>query len=207
MPRLVLASGSPRRRDLLETLRLEFESRSPEVEELRAGDETPEAYVRRLSVAKAEVVGTDDELVLAADTIVVLEDEILEKPVDESHAAAMLRSLSGREHRVLTGVTLRDVTARRAATGVAESRVRLRQMTVGEIEWYVATGESADKAGGYALQGIGGLFVDGIEGSSSNVIGLPLTLVYDLFARLGYDLKRFSARRSTSGAVDTLAPG
>ena len=206
-PRLVLASGSPRRRELLAALGLRFEVRPPQIEESRRPGETPDAYVRRLSEEKAAAVAEDGEIVIAADTIVLLDDEVLEKPADRAHAEAMLARLAGREHRVLTGVTARDAAGARSATGVETSRVRMRRMSAEEIRWYVATGEPADKAGGYALQGIGGLFVAAVDGSSSNVIGLPLPLLYDLCGEIGVDLKRLARLPSGGPAIDRVAPG
>jgi septum formation protein len=200
----VLASGSPRRRELLEGIGLDFSVRPPDVEERSAPGETPESYVRRLSRDKAYATGEERELVLAADTVVVLDHEILEKPTDDQHARQMLARLAGREHRVLTGVTLRDAGAGDEASGVEESRVRMRELSREEIAWYVATGEPADKAGSYALQGIGGLFVEAVTGSSSNVIGLPLALVYDLFGRLGHDLRQRIDPGGHAAALDTL---
>lgn len=187
----MLASASPRRRELLRSVGLAFEVRVPAIEERHEPGESPEEYVRRLSSHKAAAVGGPGDLVLAADTVVVLDEEILEKPVDSVDATNMLRRLSGREHRVLTGVTLRGVETPQEATEVSESRVEIRPLSDEEIAWYVATGEPDDKAGGYALQGLGGLFVERISGSSSNVIGLPLPTVYRLFERLGLDLKRW----------------
>ena len=161
LPSLVLASRSPRRRELLGTLGLEFEVRPPNVPESPHPGETPEGYVRRLSREKAAAVGTAGELVIAADTIVVVDDEVLEKPVDNAEAASMLHRLQGREHRVLTGVSVRDVSAAGLVTDHGESLVHMRPMIDDEITWYVATGEPADKAGSYALQGIGAIFVAG----------------------------------------------
>jgi len=200
----VLASGSPRRRELLEAIGLAFTVRPPRVEEKRRPGESPQAYVTRLSAEKADAARSDGELVLAADTVVVLDDDVLEKPLGRSDAVAMLERLAGRQHRVLTGVTLQAPDGR-GVTRVAESLVHLRRLDRHEIEWYVDTGEPDDKAGSYALQGIGGLFVDSIRGSASNVIGLPLSTVYELFSDLGLDLLRFvdAARQSTDAGGST----
>jgi septum formation protein len=136
--------------------------------------------------------------------VVVIDGAILGKPRDGADARRMLQLIQGREHRVLTGVALREVAAAgraagdRETSGVEESAVRLRPLDAGEIAWYVDTGEPADKAGAYALQGIGGLFVTAVSGSSSNVIGLPLHLVWELFTRLGYDLRDFRVSRSVA---------
>lgn len=203
-PKLVLASGSPRRRELLDSLALDFTVRPPDVEEVRHRCESPGDYVRRLARAKATAIGADGELVIAADTVVVVDGEILEKPTDPPDAATMLERLSGRDHQVLTGVSLWEVSRDAVVTEAEESRVLFRALSREEIDWYVGTGEPSDKAGGYALQGIGAIFVAGVEGSSSNVIGLPLGLVYDLFTRLGHDLKRFSGPVRGGRPVDTL---
>jgi septum formation protein len=193
----VLASASPRRRELLASIGLRFVVRPSAVDESSLDGETPEAQVERLALAKARAVGESGELVLAADTIVVVDGRVLGKPSDPADASRMLALLSGREHRVLSSVALREVGWRtrrakdRVASIVEQSVVRVRRLDAEEISWYVATGEPADKAGAYALQGIGGLFVESIRGSSSNVIGLPLAAVYDLFPALGYELRDF----------------
>jgi septum formation protein len=199
--RLVLASASPRRRELLGGIGLDFEVRAAAIDESPLPGEEPRAHVERVAIGKASAVGAAREIVLAADTVVVVDGAILGKPRDPAEARRMLGLIAGREHRVLTGVALREVADREPATerlvsAVEESTVRLRALDGAEIDWYVATGEPSDKAGAYALQGIGGLFVERVEGSSSNVIGLPLHRVYELFQRLGYDLREF--RRESS---------
>jgi len=196
----VLASASPRRRELLAGIGLAFEVRPAALDESLRNGESPERHVTRLALEKASAVGGEGELVLAADTIVVIDGEILGKPADDDDARRMLHRLQGREHRVLTAVALRAVAAERVASAAAESAVRMRALGAEEIAWYVATGEPADKAGAYALQGIGGLFVEAIRGSSSNVIGLPLGVVYDLFPRLGYDLRDFREASGRAGS-------
>jgi nucleoside triphosphate pyrophosphatase len=193
---VVLASASPRHRELLTSIGLAFAVRPAAIDESPRDGEAAEPHVSRLALEKARAVGEAGELVLAADTVVVLDGEILGKPRDTADARRMLGSIQGREHRVLTSVALREVASSgapddRLVSAVEESVVRLRRLSVEEIAWYAASGEPDDKAGAYALQGIGGLFVESIEGSSSNVIGLPLTVVYDLFPRLGYDLRDF----------------
>src|SRR5262245_21303285 len=213
--RVVLASASPRRRELLSAIGLGFEVRPAAIDESPLPSEAPPAHVERVALGKARAVGAAGDLVLAADTVVMIDGAILGKPRDTADAQRMLRLLQGREHRVLTGVVLREVGAdaraveRRAprdreASAVEESAVRLRPLDASEITWYVATGEPADKAGAYALQGIGGLFVTAVAGSSSNVIGLPLHVVWELFARLGYDLRDFRSGSMTRSALDTL---
>ena len=202
---LVLASSSPRRRQLLLSIGVDFTIRVPDVDEARLAGEAAEAYVRRLSAAKAAAIEAERSLVLAADTIVVLEGDVLGKPDSDDEARRMLARLAGREHTVLTGVTLRDTDAGTSVSDIAASGVRLRQLSAEEIEWYVATGEPSDKAGAYALQGIGGLFVEAISGQSSNVIGLPLPLVYRLFERIGSDLRELCSTQNSQLPLDTLA--
>lgn len=174
---LVLASQSPRRRELLDVAGIPFTVRVREVEEMRAPGEAPEAYVRRLAHAKAEAAWEDrDEIVLGADTIVVLEQSVLEKPRDAADARSMLRLLAGREHTVITGICLRHPGG--VEVDSSATRVRFAPLTDAEIDAYVATGEPMDKAGAYAIQGLASKFVESIEGCYFNVIGLPLSQVY-----------------------------
>jgi len=178
---LILASQSPRRRELLTTAGIPFTVRVREVEEIRAPGETPDAYVRRLAYAKAEAAWEDrDEIVLGADTIVVLGvvlgQEVLEKPRDAADARAMLLLLAGREHTVITGICLRHPGG--VQVDSTSTRVRFAPMTDAEIDAYVASGEPMDKAGAYAIQGLASKFVERIEGCYFNVIGLPLSQVY-----------------------------
>jgi len=176
---LLLASESPRRRALLDAAGIRFETQRPDVVEERAPGETPEALVRRLAHAKATVVAkrvgpAPPRWVLAADTIVVLGDRVFGKPDGPENAVELLGQLVGRTHRVLTGVTLLDSAGGTPRHAQVESAVRLREASRDEIVRYVATGESLDKAGAYALQGAGRRFVEAVEGSESNVIGLPM---------------------------------
>ncbi|MBL8952225.1 MAG: septum formation inhibitor Maf [Myxococcaceae bacterium] len=176
----VLASGSPRRRELLQRLGLDFTVQPADLDEsLRAG-EAPHAYVERLARAKAAAVPGD--LVLAADTTVAVGNEILGKPVDEADARRMLGLLSGREHSVFTGI------ATKTHARVVQTRVGFKALTEGEIAWYVATTEPYDKAGGYALQGLAAAFVVRIDGSPTNVIGLPLVETLELLRTSGLKL-------------------
>ena len=189
LPILILASASPRRSELLEGLGIEFECRPVEIDESARGSEAPAEYVARLAVEKASAASAaDGELVLAADTIVEFDGDLLGKPRDSYHAVETLKRLSGREHRVLTGVCLLEAGGGRVVSEVEETRVRMKRFTERELEWYVASGEPDDKAGAYALQGLGALFVEGLAGNNTNVIGLPLPVVYRLFERLGCDL-------------------
>jgi septum formation protein len=185
--RVVLGSASPRRRDLLQQLGLEFEVVSPDIDETPLAGEAPVQYVHRLALAKSLAVPAPaDALVVTADTTVDLDGNILGKPADAADAASMLRRLSARTHRVHTGVTVR--VGERTATEVVTSLVTFTPLTAASIEWYVATGEPLDKAGAYAVQGAGGVFVQRIRGSVSNVVGLPLHTLVRLAADLGVQL-------------------
>lgn len=186
---LVLASASPRRSELLRAAGIAFECRTTSVDEAIHPGESPEQYVRRLAEAKAEAVpaAPGRGAVLGADTIVVIDGRILGKPADDPDARAMLRRLAGRTHEVLTGICLiwpADGTLRRV-TGVERTMVEVSPLTDVEIDWYVSTGEPADKAGAYAIQGLASRFVRRIDGSYSNVVGLPMALVYDLCKEAG----------------------
>jgi septum formation protein len=175
-------------------LNLAFQLRPGDVDESPLAGEAPAACVRRLALAKAAAAaGAAAEVVLAADTLVVLDGRMLGKPRDAADARRMLALIAGREHTVLTGVALLEAPDGRQAATVEESRVRMASMTPAELDWYVATGEPMDKAGAYAVQGKGALFVEAVHGNYTNVVGLPLPATYRLFASLGYDLRSFSA--------------
>jgi len=185
--KLILASGSPRRRDLLEQLGLKFTISVPDIDETPRPGEDPVVYVRRVALAKALAVeAPDDALVIAADTTVEIDGEILAKPFDAEEAARMLAQLAGRTHRVHTGVAMRRGEDR--AGEVVTSMVTFTPLSPERIEWYVATGEPLDKAGAYAVQGIGGVLVEKVHGSVSNIVGLPLHTVVRLAGELGVDL-------------------
>jgi septum formation protein len=175
---LILASGSPRRAELLRAAGIEFTVRIADVDEAIMPGESPRDYVLRLARAKALAVAGEGELVLGADTTVVIEDEIAGKPVDIEDARRMLKALSGRWHEVLTGVTL--LRGHKILSDVAVTRVKFSEMSESEIDWYVATGEPMDKAGAYGIQGYASRFVECIEGSYSNVVGLPVQMVYEM---------------------------
>jgi septum formation protein len=151
--------------------------------------------VLRLAVEKAEAVARPGELVLAADTTVVIDGEILGKPQDADEARRMLRQIAGREHTVLSGVALfePDAESGRRAAALESSRVRMADFDDEQIGWYVATGEPMDKAGSYAIQGLGAMFVEAVFGNYTNVVGLPLPLTRRLFAELGYDIRDFGS--------------
>ena len=182
---LLLASASPRRAELLEAAGFTFDVQPANADESLHDGETPEQYVRRVADAKAHAVlaGARDRVVLAADTTVVVDSHILGKPADASDAARMLRLLSGRRHQVLTAVTLaRDA---RVLTRVEVTGVEFAPLSDEEIAWYVASGEPFDKAGAYAVQGLASRFVLRIDGSHSNVVGLPVALVYTMLREIG----------------------
>jgi septum formation protein len=185
--RVVLASSSPRRLELLRRLGIEPVVRSADIDETPQPEEAPDAVVARLARTKAHTVGREPEdLVVAADTEVVLGPTVLGKPTDDHDAAAMLRSLSGGGHRVITGVHV--LWGDREASVVEETLVHVRPLTDAEIEAYVATGEPFGKAGGYAIQGAGAMFIERIEGSDTNVVGLPLATVVRMAADVGVTL-------------------
>lgn len=173
---LVLASGSPRRRELLAGAGLDFVVVPADLDETPRDDEDPVDYVRRLSAEKADAVATHDQIVIAADTTVEVDGAILEKPVDRNDAARMLRLLSGRAHRCHTGVTVltNDCGIVVVDTKVVTTEVVFVELTHSMIEWYLQTGEADDKAGAYGIQGAAGAFVERVDGSVTNVIGLPL---------------------------------
>lgn len=196
-PRLVLASASPRRSSLLADLDLDFTVRPPQADESALPGERPPDLVARLAGEKARMTVHPGEVVLAADTIVVIDDAILGKPADSADARAMLERLAGRDHEVYTGVALVD-GAERIATRVERTQVRIRPMSSAEIAAYVAGGEPMDKAGAYAIQGWGAVYVEAITGNYTNVVGLPIPAVEACFRELGLDLASF--RKGSSGA-------
>lgn len=196
-PTLILASGSPRRRELLDGLDLEFTVRPADLDESVLPGESPEEHVQRLATGKAQKTTSPGELVLAADTVVVVDGDILGKPADAAKAKGMLRRLAGRTHRVLSGVALVDGGSRRIEVGLAATDVRVAEMTEEEIAWYVETGEPMDKAGAYAIQGLGALLVEQVDGNYTNVVGLPIPLTRSLFRDLGFDLRAFRKRAET----------
>jgi len=185
--RLILASASPRRAELLTLAGYRFEVLSADIDERVRPGEAAEDYVQRLATEKARAVldrtteQGDDVLVLGADTTVVVENEILGKPEDDQDSARMVRLLAGRPHRVLTGVSLCSRLLQLDA--VEETLVFFRPMTEQEVAWYVASGEGRDKAGAYAIQGLASRFIPRIDGSHSNVVGLPVAVVAELVGR------------------------
>jgi septum formation protein len=177
LPSIVLASQSPRRREILANAGIPFTVRAQTVAEVRTPGESPEAYVRRLARAKAEAAREQSgEIVLGADTVVILDGEVLEKPAHAAGARAMLERLAGREHTVVTGICLLHSGAPIIANET--TRVRFAALDASEIEDYASSGEPLDKAGAYAIQGLASKFVERIDGCYFNVMGLPVALVY-----------------------------
>lgn len=186
--KIVLASQSPRRRALLGQMGLEFTTTSPEIDEDAFQGRAARDLVQTLSREKARLVAAQlppDTLVIGADTVVVRDGTILGKPRDEAEARAMLTSLAGRTHQVLTGVTV--CQGDRVVTEAEETAVTFRPLTDREIAQYVATGEPMDKAGAYGIQGLGGLLVTGIQGDYQNVVGLPVCRLGQILRTFGVD--------------------
>lgn len=185
MTRLILASASPRRAELLTQIGLAFETCPADIDETPQPGEGPLAYVERLAREKAQAIAASspDALVLGSDTTVVLDGEILAKPESADHAAAMLARLSGATHQVMTGVAL--ARGGECLARVSVTDVTFRSLASEEIQAYVASGEPMDKAGGYGIQGLGGIFVSELKGSYSAVVGLPLQETAELLAQAG----------------------
>jgi len=181
-PILILASGSPRRRQLLEMLGIEIAIQPPHIPEIREPHELPQPYVERLAREKAASVSGD--LVLAADTTVVVEGEVLEKPADPDDALRMLRRLQGRTHQVITAIALKTSGGTLTATDI--TAVTFRAADDAFLAAYVATGEPMDKAGAYGIQGYGAALVEGIQGDFFSVMGLPVRLVLQLLEQAGH---------------------
>ena len=179
--RIVLASASPRRAELLRAAGIDFDVQPADVDETITAGESPNEYVARLAEAKARLIYERDvrRTVLAADTAVVVDAHILGKPLDDTDAARMLRMLSGRTHQVLTAVSVFH-PGQIVDTRVDATTVELAPLSDTDINWYVSSGESMDKAGAYAVQGLASRFITRIEGSYSNVVGLPVALVYQM---------------------------
>jgi septum formation protein len=184
LPKLILASASPRRAEILTAVGWEFEKQIADIDEIELPDEKPEDYVRRLAREKAAVIAGSHQnaLVLGADTIVVIENKIIGKPKDFDDARRMLEMLSGNWHEVLTGIALVKVTAGNFETKVdlQKTRVKFAELSEAEIEFLVERGEPLDKAGAYAVQAQAALFIEKIEGDYWNVVGLPVSLVFRL---------------------------
>lgn len=191
MPRdLILASASPRRKELLERLDLKFTVCPADVDETMLPDEDALAYPLRTAVKKAMAVAArrDHAVVIAADTVVAVDNEILGKPKSEADAKEMLRRLSGREHVVITGIGIADTASGRTLSATEQTIVYFHSLTEEEIDAYVASGEPLDKAGAYGIQGKGSLLVRKIDGDYFNVVGLPLSKLYRLLLNVDADI-------------------
>ena len=184
-PVLHLASASPRRAELLRALGLQFSQGGADLDERRLPDEAPADMVLRLAAEKARAI-EHEGVILAADTAVVLGDRVFGKPDDEDHAVSMLGALSAQTHTVMTGVAARRGDS--LHTALSATKVRFREIAESEMHRYWQTGEPADKAGAYAVQGLGGLFVESLEGSYSGVVGLPVFETAGLLRQVGIDV-------------------
>jgi len=185
--RLILASKSPRRFELLKQVGLDFDVIPSRVEEDFVKGESPRKHVLRLADAKALDVGNQhpDRWVVAADTIVYIDHSIVGKPRSREEAKKMLRRLSGKEHRVLTGFSVQHLQKGKGDREAVQTAVKVKKLTQSEMEWYIRTSEPFDKAGGYAIQGIGSFMIESIKGSYTNVVGLPICELIQMLCRLG----------------------
>ncbi len=191
LPKLILASGSPRRAEILTSVGWEFTKDSADIDETEFDGELPEDYVQRLAREKAETVALKytDAIVLGADTTVVINHQIIGKPTDLADAKRMLKLLSGNWHEVLTGVALvkknpqSEITNPQSVVGIQRTRVKFVEMSDKEIEFLAEKGEPLDKAGAYAVQAQAALFIEAIEGDYWNVVGLPISLIYELMRK------------------------
>jgi len=183
---LVLASASPRRQELLQSVGLKFKTIHPLVNEKYLAGESPQQHVKRLSIDKATVIAKKypESWIIGADTIVIIDGLILGKPKNKKQASDMLRRLSGREHKVFTGFTIAHAATEVCQTKVVQSAVKFKIISPKEIKWYISCDEPYDKAGGYAVQGKGAYFIQSIRGSYTNVIGLPLCEVLEVLINL-----------------------
>jgi len=181
LPKIVLASASPRRAEILRTVGWPFDTLPVNIDESRRNNENAANYVQRLAREKAEAAEQKlpGQLIVAADTTVVIDDHILEKPFDQSDARRMLRLLNNRWHQVLTGIAIIDPLSQ-TTIAYEQTEVKFAAMSDEQIDWYVASGEPMDKAGAYAIQGVGARFIEGIQGDYFNVVGLPVRLLYEL---------------------------
>lgn len=186
-PKIILASNSPRRKELLAQIGLSFTVAPADVDESVLPGESPEAYAVRVALDKARIAAerVGEGIVIAADTIVVIDDSILGKPVDAHDAAGMLALLAGKQHRVVTALAVMDAATGKSDTRLSATKVWFRDLAEREIAAYVATGEPFDKAGAYGIQERGALLVERIEGCYSNVVGLPLSLLGEMLREFG----------------------
>jgi septum formation protein len=183
--KIILASKSPRRAEILRAIGWEFESQAANIDETRHESEDAVSYVKRLAHEKAATIAQSapEIVVLGADTVVVSGGEVLGQPRDDEDARRMLTLLSGKWHEVLTGVALVRGESE-SLVDYESTRVRFCELSPDEIDWYVSTGEPRDKAGAYAIQGRGAIFIEGIEGDYFNIVGLPVRLVYEMMRRM-----------------------
>lgn len=190
----ILASGSPRRKELLELMGLDFEVMVSDADEdIVRKDMIPELYVQELALLKATatakgVLKNKNAIIISADTVVTLDGKILGKPIDENDAYNMLKSLSGREHSVYTGYCVMRISDGKAVCSRARTRVRFKNLTDEKIRAYIKSGEPMDKAGAYGIQGLGSLLTDGIDGDYFNVVGLPVSMLADTLEK-EFDVK------------------
>ncbi|HYX27307.1 MAG TPA: Maf family protein [Pyrinomonadaceae bacterium] len=182
LPKIILASASPRRAEILRTVGWPFEVMPVDIDETRRPGEDAVSYVERLAREKAEAAAprASNSIIVAADTTVTIDDHILEKPSDVFDANRMLQLLNNRWHKVLTGVAVVDSDESKTVVAYEETDVKFAAMSDNEINWYVGTGEPLDKAGAYAIQGLGSRFIKEIRGDYFNVVGLPVRLLYEL---------------------------
>lgn len=190
MKRIVLASGSPRRKALLEQIGLSFDTEESGCDEFMHQELPPQRMVERVSLEKARVValGRKDCLVIAADTVGLVDGRILGKPETEDDARTMLSALNGRTHLVITGFTIIDAETGKVVTKCVETEVRFRKLSYREIDAYVRSGEPMDKAGAYAIQGLGAALVDNIQGDFYNVVGLPICALVEALKDFGVNV-------------------
>jgi septum formation protein len=190
MKRIMLASASPRRKELLEQIGLQFEVDPSNYDEEITSASEPHETARRLSLGKARAAARKhrNAIIIAADTFVVFGDRILGKPHSNAEAREMLRALNGQAHSVITGFTILDTETGKVTSRSVETRVHMRKLTLREIDGYVRTKEPLDKAGGYAIQGLGAVLVERIEGDYSNVVGLPLSALAESLKEFGVDV-------------------
>jgi len=187
---IILASNSPRRKDLLSQIGVDFSIDPADVDERVLPNELPEGYAVRVALDKARLAAAraGTGIIIAADTIVVVDDEILGKPIDAIDAERMLKMLSGKVHRVITGLAVMDAASGKTLTRTSITRVWFRSLAPQEISFYIATGEPLDKAGAYGIQERGALLIDKIDGCYFNVVGLPLSLVGEMLRAFGIDM-------------------
>jgi septum formation protein len=197
LPPIVLASGSPRRSEIMTSVGWEFRKVVPDIDESLIEGESPEDYVQRLATSKAEAVavGIQNEIVLGADTTVVIDHEIIGKPIDMDDARRMIALLSGRWHEVLTGVAV--VKNCETLSELQRTRVKFAELSPAEVDFLAEKGDPLDKAGAYAVQAQAALFIEGIEGDYWNVVGLPISLVYRLAGELAHQKPGLRSGRST----------